>query len=74
MILVYVDDCIIISKDMKVIDRFMNSMMNEQEGFALTNDRDLARFLGVEIKYKDDGSIHMTQPHLIQQILEACGI
>ena len=74
VILVYVDDCIIISKDTKVIDRFVSSMMNGQEGFVLTDDGDLARFLGVEIKYKDDGSIHVTQPHLIQRILEACGI
>ena len=74
VILVYVDDCIIISKDTKVIDRFVSSMMNGQEGFVLTDDGDLARFLGVEIEYKDDGSIHMTQPYLIQRILEACRI
>ena len=71
VILVYVDDCIIISKDTKVIDRFVNSMMNGQEGFTLTDDGDLAHFLGVEIEYKDDGSIHMMQPHLIQRMLEA---
>ena len=74
VILVYVDDCIIISKDENVIDRFVKSMMNGKEGFVLMDDGDLARFLGVEIEYRDDGTIHMTQPHLIQRILELCGI
>ena len=74
IILVYVDDCIVISKDKKVIDRFVKLMKNGKEGFVLTDDGDLTRFLGVEIEYKTDGSIHMTQPHLIQRILELCGI
>ena len=74
VILVYVDDCIIISKDEKVIDRFVSSMMNGKEGFVLTYDGDLARFLGVEIEYCKDGTINMTQPHLIQRILSLCGV
>ena len=74
VILVYVDDCIIISKDEKVIDCFVKSMMDGPEGFVLTDDGDLARFLGVEIEYKSDGTIYMTQSHLIQRILKACGI
>ena len=48
--------------------------MDGKEGFVLTDDGNLARFLGVEIGDKDDGSFHMTQPHLIQRILELCGI
>ena len=40
----------------------------------MTDDGDLARFLGVEIEYKLDGSIEMTQPHLIQRSLDLCGI
>jgi hypothetical protein len=31
---------------------------------------DIQDFLGVNIDRKDDGSIHLTQPHLIDQILE----
>ena len=33
VILVYIDDCIIISEDEKVIDCFVKSMMNGKEGF-----------------------------------------
>ena len=65
VILVYVDDCIIISQDMKVIDRFIKSMQDGKEKFILTDDVDLARFLRFEIEYKKDGSIIMTQSHLI---------
>lgn len=74
IILVYVDDCIIISPDTKVIDRFVASMQNGHENFKLTDEGDLARFLGVEITYKDDGVIEMTQKHLISRIIEACKV
>ena len=74
VILVYVDDCIIISPNSEVIDRFVKSMENGPENFILTDDGDLARFLGVKIEYKNDGSIEMTQSYLIQLILDLCGI
>ena len=74
IILVYVDECIIISEDEKEIDRFVKSMMNGKEGFIWTNDGDLVRFLAVEIEYEDNGIIHMMQPQLIQRILDSCGI
>ena len=73
IVLVYVDDCIVISHDSKVIDRFITSMQTGPENFKLTDDGDLARFLGVEMEHKDDGTIVMTQMHLIRRILEACG-
>ena len=47
IVLVYVDGCIVISHDSKVIDRFIASMQNGPEEFKLTDDGDLARFLGV---------------------------
>ena len=74
VVLVYVDDCIIISPEMKVINTFVESMQNVSEKFILADDGDLVRFLGVEIDYKDNGSIEMTQSHLIQRILDLCGI
>ena len=74
VILVYVDDCIIVSPGMKVIDHFIKSMQDGKENFILTDDGDLARFLGVEIECKKDGSIEVTQSHLIQRILDLCGV
>ena len=74
VILVYVDDCIIISPEMKVIDAFVESMQTGSENFIVTDDGDLARFPGVEIDDKEDGSIERTQSHLIQRILVLCGL
>lgn len=73
IVLVYVDDCIVISHDSKVIDRFIFSMQTGPENFKLTDDGDLASFLGVEMEHRDDRSIIMSQTHLIRRILEACG-
>jgi hypothetical protein len=36
----------------------------------ITVEGDLVDFLGVRIERKKDGTIHMTQPHLIKQILQ----
>ena len=74
LVLVYVDDCIVISHDHKVIDRFIFSMQTGPENFKLTDDGDLARFLGVEMERREDGKIVMTQQHLISRILEVCNV
>ena len=39
-------------------------------GLDLTVEGDISDFLGVEISKKEDGKIHLTQPHLIDQILK----
>ena len=36
----------------------------------ITVEGDLQDFLGVNIDQRSDGSIHMSQPHLIDQILK----
>ena len=36
----------------------------------ITVEGDLEDFLGVKISRKEDGTIHLTQPHLIKQILQ----
>ena len=36
----------------------------------LTIEEDLQDFLGVNIEKKKDGTIHLTQPHLIDKILK----
>ena len=49
-------------------------MMSGIEGFILMDDGDLAGSPRVEIEYKDDGTIHVTQPCLIHRILDSYGI
>ena len=41
IILTYVDDCIIVSTEMKKINDFMKSMQNGPENFALTDDKEI---------------------------------
>jgi hypothetical protein len=42
----------------------------KQAKLNITIKGDLQDFLGVNIKRKDNGTIHLTQPHLIHQILK----
>ena len=37
------------------------------------DEGDQARFPGVEMEHREDGSIFMSQTHLIRRILGACG-
>ena len=39
-------------------------------GLKVTVEGNISDFLGVQIERKPDGTIHLTQPHLIDQILE----
>jgi hypothetical protein len=38
--------------------------------FKITEEGDLCDYVGVNIKKKEDGSIHMTQPQLINGIIK----
>ena len=42
----------------------------QQAGLHITIEGDLQDFLGINIDRKDDGTIHLTQPHLIDQIIK----
>lgn len=74
IILVYVDDCIIISKDSTTIDAIVHSLQNGPEKFELTDEGTMQRYLGVEIKQLDDYSFEMFQPFLIKRIIDYIGI
>jgi hypothetical protein len=64
----YTDDSILAGPDLKEIDRIIEEM--KQAKLDITIEGDLQDFLGVNIERKEDGTIHLTQPHLIDQILE----
>ena len=69
VILVYVDDCIIIGKDMGEIDGFMKSMQRGSENFVLTDEGSIDKFLGIEIKRLGKQEFEISQPFLIDRIL-----
>jgi hypothetical protein len=64
VILVYVNDCIIVGKDMGEIDEFVQSMQLGSENFVLTNEGSIDKFLGIEIKrFLIDRILALLQQH-----------
>jgi hypothetical protein len=75
IVLVYVDDCIVISKrGSKAADALIKSLKEGNENFDFTDDGDLDKYLGVDVKKHKDGSIELTQTHLIRRFLEVIGM
>ena len=65
----YTDDSILAGPGKSKLDRIIEDM--KRVGLKLTVEGDISDFLGVQIERKPDGTpIHLTQPHLIGQILE----
>ncbi len=64
----YTDDSILAGPDQKEIDEIIKQMGAAK--LDITEEGELEAFLGVNIERKADGTIHLTQPHLIDQILD----
>jgi Reverse transcriptase (RNA-dependent DNA polymerase) len=65
----YTDDCLLAGPDKDEIQQIIDELQTKAK-LSITVEGDLADFLGVNIQRMKDGTIHMTQPHLIEQILE----
>ena len=65
----YTDDSLLAGPDLKEIEQVIYDLQHMAK-LAITVEGDLADFLGVNIDRRDDGTIHLSQPHLIDQILE----
>lgn len=63
----YTDDSILTGPDPKELDQITANM--EKVGLHLTVEGDISDFLGVKIQKNSDGTVSLTQPHLIDQIL-----
>ena len=68
MYVLYTDDSIIAGPDEKEIKKVINDIKKAK--LDITVEGDLQDFLGINIERRKDGTIHMTQPHLIKQIIE----
>ena len=74
IVLVYVDDCILISKNESVITDFVQSLHNGPENFVFTEEGSLESYLGVCIsKLSGTEGFIMSQPLLIDRIIKAIG-
>jgi len=64
----YTDDSILAGPDEQEIEEILEDMKKAK--LDITVEGDICDFLGVKIDRRPDGTIHLTQPHLIEQILE----
>jgi len=67
-----VDDCIIISNSMKDINTFVKSMKDGPKGYILTDEGEINKFLGIEIKEITRNKFE--KPFLIKQIVNLLGL
>ena len=82
VLLLYVDDGIFIGPKQTDIDEAYNLLVNEftdsngvrYRAYNMTNEGDLADYLGVKITRLGNGLIKLSQPHMIQQILDDLGM
>ena len=66
IVLVYFDNYLIFSrKNSYISDRLTHSLTNIKEIFEFTNEGELSKYLRVDINNFKDGSIEITQPHLL---------
>ncbi len=70
--ILYMDDSILTGLDLKELDKIIKDM--KKVGLELTIEGDISDFLGVNIQRHDNGTVHLTQPHLIDSILKELGL
>jgi hypothetical protein len=68
MYVLYTDDSILAGPDSTEIDKAVKDIQDAR--LDITIEGDIQDFLGVNIERKTDGIILLTQPHLIDQVLE----
>jgi hypothetical protein len=84
IIITYVDDCIILSKEENTVNKIVKSLQDGRDPdnpnqvftskYVLTNDGEVKNYLGVEVVKREDGSIELKQKFLIERIIEAVGL
>ena len=68
--LVYIDDCIVFGPNDKAIDDVVNDLRLSSKNFTLDDQGEVGDFLGIQIQTLDNGSVVLTQPQLIDSILQ----
>ena len=59
---------IAMSKDDKVLNTLVENL--KWKNYILTDEGSLTKYLGVDVKYKANGNFELTQPFLIQRIID----
>jgi len=68
MYVLYTDDSILAGPSKDEIENIITDI--QKAGLEITREGDVQDFLGINIKKKKDGTIDLSQPHLIDQILK----
>ena len=68
MYVLYTDDSLLAGPDQKEVEKAIEDIRAAK--LDITIEGDIQDFLGVNITRREDGTVHLTQPHLIDQILE----
>ena len=71
IVICYVDDCCIFSKDNETIDTLLKSL---SKTFKLTDEGDVNSYLGMNVSKDPNGTITMNQPAIIDKILNTLKI
>jgi len=66
------DNSILTGLDLKELGKIIEDM--KWVGLELTIKGDISDFLGINIQCHKKGMVHLTQPHLIDSILEELGL
>ena len=74
IVLTHVDDCVIVGNSMKEIDSFVKSMMEGLEQLILTDEEDIDKFLGIDIRHLSKNKFEIVQPFLIDRIVTLLGL
>ena len=69
MIVLYVDDCIILSRTKVEADKIFNEL--NSKGYKMTDEGTMEEYLGILITHNNDGTFRMSRPFLIDRIIEA---
>ena len=70
VMLIYIDDCLVFSPEPKLIDKTVSDLRNSRKNFEIDDQGNVSDFLGIEVTHIKDGSIKLTQPHLMDTILK----
>ena len=68
MYVLYTDDSILAGPDLSEIDKAIKDIQAAK--LDITIEGDIQDFLGINIERKEDGTVLLTQPHLIDQVIK----
>ena len=68
--LVYIDDCIVFGPDDTAIDEVVADLHKSSQNFTIDDQGEVGDFLGIQIQKLANRSIDLTQPHLIDSIIQ----